>query len=334
MVMFDILKKKLSDAVDSISGKAGKDEAVDESGVKKDVSSGKGESIKGKFDKVVKKITHKELRKSDLTPILDELEIGLIEADVALDVARKIKGDILEELSGRNIRRGDEREFIIDSFRKSLLGILSVDSVDLLEMGKNKSPTTLLFMGFNGVGKTTSIAKTADWILKNDMSCVLAAADTFRAASIEQLGEHADNLGVKMIKHDYGSDPAAVVYDAIEHAKSKNIDFVLADSAGRMHTNKNLMRELEKIDRVNNPDIKILVIDSLTGNDAILQADAFDKVGVDAVIFTKVDVNEKGGAILSVTHRLQEPVLFLGVGEDYDDFIRFDAEEFVDNLLK
>jgi fused signal recognition particle receptor len=191
----------------------------------------------------------------------------------------------------------------------------------------------LLFLGFNGSGKTTSLAKLGKWLIDNKYTCVFAAADTFRAGSIQQLEEHAAKIGVKVIKHKYGADPAAVAFDSIAYAKSNGIDFVLIDSAGRAHTNRNLMDQMKKIVKVNNPDLKILVIDSLTGNDAVLQARMFNEVGLDAIIFTKVDVNEKGGAILSVTHELKKPILFLGLGQGYTDFERFDKEKFVSRIL-
>jgi len=291
--------------------------------------------IKRAIERVTKKIIAKKLDESDLLPVLGELEVDLIEADVAVGVAEKIKNDLLKGLAGKEIRRGKEKEAIIGAFKKSLMDILSVAEIDLKKIAaeKKQKPVTLLFLGFNGSGKTTSIAKLANWLKAEGFTCVLAAADTFRAASLEQLEEHANKIGVKMIKHKYGADPAAVVYDAIEHAKAKAVNFVLADTAGRVHTNKDLMKEMEKIVRVNKPDLKILVIDSLTGNDAVLQAQAFGKLGVDAVIFTKVDVNEKGGAILSVTHELKKPILFLGLGQEYKDFERFDAEKFINLLL-
>jgi fused signal recognition particle receptor len=216
--------------------------------------------------------------------------------------------------------------------------ILHIPGIDLTMLAKQKSeqksgPVVIVFLGFNGSGKTTSLAKVGDWLKEKGFSVVFAAADTFRAAAEEQLEEHAAKIGVKVIKHRYGADPAAVIFDAIEHAKANGIDFVLADTAGRAHTNKNLMDQMQKIIKVNKPDLKILVIDSLTGNDAVLQARMFNEVGVDGLIFTKVDVNEKGGAILSVTHELKKPILFLALGQTYKDFKRFDANEFVNLLL-
>jgi fused signal recognition particle receptor len=287
---------------------------------------------------VVKKVTVKKLSESDVMPILSEMTEGMIEADVAYDVAEKIKSDLAKSLVDQEIKRGTENEVIVSALRNSLMEILHIPGIDLAMLAKQKNeqksgPVVILFLGFNGSGKTTSLAKVGDWLKEKGFSVVFAAADTFRAAAEEQLEEHATKIGVKVIKHRYGADPAAVIFDAIEHAKANRIDFVLADTAGRAHTNKNLMDQMQKIIKVNKPDLKILVIDSLTGNDAVLQARMFNEVGVDGLIFTKVDVNEKGGAILSVTHELKKPILFLGLGQTYKDFKRFDANEFVNLLL-
>jgi fused signal recognition particle receptor len=146
---------------------------------------------------------------------------------------------------------------------------------------------------------------------------------------------HGDKLGIKVIKHEYGADSAAVIYDAIEHAKAKDVDFVLADTAGRSHSNKNLMDELKKVVRVNKPELKILVMDSLAGNDLVEQARNFDAaVGVDAMIFTKTDVNEKGGGMLSACLAVKKPILYIGTGQEYDDIELFDAKKFVKDLME
>lgn len=289
--------------------------------------------VKKLVEKVVKKVVEKKLGEEDINPMLKDLENGLIEADVAVEVAGKITEDLKNDIVGKEIRRGKEKELIVLSLKNSLLDILNIENLRLEEKIKEKKPYLILFLGFNGSGKTTSLAKTAKWLMDKGYSVVFAAADTFRAAAEEQLEEHAKKIGVKVIKHKYGADPAAVIFDSIEYAKSKGIDFVLADSAGRAHTNRNLMDQLKKIVKVNKPDLKILVIDSLTGNDAIIQARMFNEVGVDALIFTKVDVNEKGGAILSVTHELKKPIIFLGIGQRYEDFIKFEANDFVNNLV-
>ena len=257
----------------------------------------------------------------------------MIESDVATEVAEKIKKDLKETLINKPIKRGKEKETVINSLRKSLDEILTVPNLDLIESVKEKKPIVIAFWGFNGAGKTTSLAKTGSFLKEKGYNCVFAAADTFRAGAEEQLKIHAENLGIKLIKHKYGADPAAVIFDSIEHAKSKGIDFVLADTAGRAHTNNDLMSQMEKIIKVNKPDIKILVIDSLIGNDAILQARMYNEIGVDAIVFTKLDVNEKGGAILSVTHELKKPILFLGLGQKYEDFKIFDKDKFINNIL-
>jgi len=282
-------------------------------------------------EKIVKKVTEKRLTAEEIEPVLDELGKGLIEADVAYVVVEKIKNDLKRNLVNREIKKKGEKDIVISSLKQSLLEILSVPEIDLKNLGKK--PTVLLFLGFNGSGKTTSLAKLGKWLIDEGYSCVFAASDTFRAASLEQLEEHGKKIGVKVIKHKYDADPAAVAFDAIAHAKANGIDFVLIDTAGRAHTNRNLMEQMKKIIRVNRPDFNILVIDSMTGNDAVLQARVFNEVGVDGVIFTKVDVNEKGGAILSVTHELKKPILFLCLGQEYSDFIKFDAKDFVDKLI-
>lgn len=358
--MFGFLKKKLSEVVDSLSGKMKKKaeeepekiaEAIEpkpeilqqekfETTQKEEVPEiipspvpEKKSFLKRLAETVVKKVVEKRLTSSDIEPMLIQMKGYLIEADVAVEVAERIAEDLRKALVDREIKRGEEKEIILGAFRSSLLDILNVPKLDFESLLEQKKPVVTVFWGFNGAGKTTSLAKTASWLMERGHTCVFAAADTFRAGAEEQLEIHANKIGVKLIKHKYGADPAAVIFDAIEHARSKGIDFVLADTAGRAHTNANLMDQMKKIVRVNKPDLKILVIDSLTGNDAVIQARMYGEVGVDAVIFTKIDVNEKGGAILSVTHELKKPILFLGVGQDYSHFEEFDARKFVDNIL-
>ncbi|MEM2568040.1 MAG: hypothetical protein QXH20_06175 [Candidatus Bathyarchaeia archaeon] len=181
----------------------------------------------------------------------------------------------------------------------------------------------------------STIAKVAKLLTGKGYAVVLACSDTYRAGAIEQLETHAKRLGIRMIKHMYGADPAAVAYDAISHAKAHEIHAVLIDTAGRMQTNRNLMNELAKIKRVVNPDLTILIVDSLTGNDAVMQAEEFHKsVGIDATILTKVDADIKGGSALSVTYVTRKPILFIGTGQKYDDLEEFQPEKFVDMILK
>ena len=277
----------------------------------------------------IKKLVEKELSGKDIEDFFGDLESDLLEANVALEVVDFLKDNLKKRLVGKELKRGKVEQEIKQAFEESLLKIVNQGEVDL---DKKK---LLLFLGYNGAGKTTSIAKVAYYLKEKNKKVVLAAGDTFRAASIEQLQVHGDRLGVNVIKHKYGSDSAAVIFDAVKHAEAKRIDYVLADTAGRTHTNTNLVDELKKVCRVNKPDLKVLIIDSLTGNDAVEQAREFDQaVGVDAVMFTKIDVNEKGGAVLSVSHAIKKPILFLGTGQDYKDIIRFEPTKFVKELLE
>lgn len=301
--------------------------------IKKIKPSEKKSVFKKIAEKITKKIAEKTLSEEEIDPILNELGKDLIEADVAYSVVEKIKSDLKKSLVGKEIKRGKEKETIKLALKESMLKILDVPTVELAEKLKEKRPVLVLFLGFNGSGKTTSLVKVGKWLIEKNYSCVFAAADTFRAGSEEQLEEHAKKIGVRVIKHKYGADPAAVIFDAVKHAEANGVHFVLADTAGRSHTNENLMKEMEKIIRVNKPDMKVLVIDSLTGSDAVLQARFFGRLGIDALIFTKVDVNEKGGAILSVVDELKKPILFLCNGQKYEDLEKFSSEKFVDNLL-
>ena len=351
--MFDFLKKKLKEVAEKITGKQKEIEEEKEKIVKepeivvkekieekipeikeevKEIK--KDKSLFSKLrEKIVKKVLEKKLTREDLEPLLENFEVELLEADVAFEVSEKIKNDLIKELEGREIKKGSEKEVVVEAIRKSLSEILDLPKINLEEEIKKKKPYLMVFFGFNGSGKTTTIAKVANFLTKKGFSCVLAAGDTFRAASIEQIEEHAKKIGVPVIKQKYGADPAAVIFDAKKYAEAKKIDVVLADTAGRSYTNENLMEELKKIVRVNKPDLKVLVIDSLTGNDAINQAKFFNEIGVDAVIFTKLDVNEKGGAILSVSYLLKKPILFVCDGQRYEDIKLFDKEEFLNNLL-
>jgi fused signal recognition particle receptor len=282
---------------------------------------------------LIKLVKEKKLSESDVQKILQELQIALLENDVALEVAEKICDDVKKELLGKNVKRGKTEFVIKDALRNAMLDVLKQDKLNLDAMIAKRRPFTIVFFGFNGTGKTSSIAKLAYKYRK--FVPVLAAGDTFRAASIEQLEEHGKRIGVKVIKHDYKSDSAAVIYDAKRHAESSGAGLVLADTAGRSHSNANLMDELKKVVRVNKPDMKILVLDSLAGNDIYDQSKLFnDAVGVDAIILTKTDVYEKGGAALSAAYTIKKPILFLSTGQNYDDLKEFNPDEIVDGLLE
>ncbi|MGD6810812.1 MAG: signal recognition particle-docking protein FtsY [Candidatus Bathyarchaeia archaeon] len=299
------------------------------------------EKLKSGFKGLVSKVTTTELKADNLNPILSDFKMSLAENDVAFPVADKICDELEKRLTGVSIKRLDDRKKLVeDNLRQVLLDVLETDNrIDLLEMidakRKKAEPFALMFVGINGTGKTTTIAKTAQFLREKGYSVVLAGADTYRAGSIEQLEEHGRRLGIRVIKHTYGADPAAVAFDTISHAKAHGINVVLIDTAGRMQTNQNLMNELIKVKRVVKPDLVIFTVDSLIGNDAVMQAEEFNKaIGIDATILTKVDADVKGGSSLSVTYVTQKPILFIGVGQAYKDLEIFDPEKFVKMILR
>lgn len=283
--------------------------------------------------------THKTISENDIEDVLFELELALLEGDVALEVAEQIVKSVKEDLIGRKIkRRGDVAEFTRDALKKAISDILVVEGPNLNELvqeaKKTGEPLKIMFVGVNGTGKTTTISKIADHYVKEGYAPVIAASDTFRAGAIEQISYHADNIGVKIIRHQKGGDPAAVAYDAVEHARAQKKELVLIDTAGRMQTNVNLMDEMKKIQRVVKPDLAIFVGDALTGNDAVEQARKFDDaVGVDGIILTKADADAKGGAALSIGHVINKPILFLGVGQGYEDIMEFHPDWMVEQVL-
>jgi len=288
---------------------------------------------------VVDKISKTGLTEKDLAPLASDLQMQLISNDVSVEIAEKITDELTNRLTGSEAKRfGDKSKQVREALRESIEAVMQAKSVDLLgsvaEAKRQGRPCVIMFVGINGTGKTTSIAKVARLLQKNGYNVVLASGDTYRAGAIEQLEEHARRLDVKVIKHQYGSDAAAVGYDAVQHAKARGIDAVLIDTAGRMQTNRNLMDELTKIKRVVQPDLTIMILDSLVGNDATEQALTFEKaVGFDAVILTKVDADAKGGSSLSVSYLTGKPVIYIGVGQGYDDLQPFDAGWFADKLL-
>ena len=298
------------------------------------------EGLRRGLSKFVEKITKVELDPKKLQPIVEELKITLLENDVAFQVAEGIGQELVEELTGVKVgRTSDKKAFVREALRKAVLRTLSKGGqADLEELVRAKraqgEPFVILFVGFNGSGKTTTIAKMAKMLRDRGFKVVMACSDTFRAGAIEQLEEHGRRLGIRVLRHRYGADPAAVAYDAIAHARARGIDVVLIDTAGRAQTDKNLMAELAKIKRVAEPDLTVLVVDALAGNDAAVQAELFHEgVGVDAVVLTKVDADVRGGAALSVAYTIGKPILFVGVGQGYDDLKPFDPRAFADLIL-
>lgn len=299
------------------------------------------EKLKSGLSGLIKKISTTELKAENLRPILSEFKLNLIENDVAVPVAERICEEMEKRLNGVQVKRLEDQKKIVEkSLREILLKVMitnnKIDLFETIEAKKKKNePFVIVFVGINGTGKTTTIAKVARLLNSRGYTVVLACSDTYRAGSIEQLETHAKRLGMRIIRHTYGADPAAVAYDAISHAKAHGIQVVLIDTAGRMQTNRNLMNELAKIKRIVNPDLTILTVDSLTGNDAVMQAEEFQKsIGIDATILTKVDADIKGGSALSVTYVTQKPILFIGTGQRYEDLEEFSPEKFVQLIMK
>ncbi|MCH2619131.1 MAG: signal recognition particle-docking protein FtsY [Candidatus Poseidoniia archaeon] len=276
------------------------------------------------------------MREKHLENVLWEMELALMESDVAVEALEEMKAIIKKRLVGLRVEnRAAITPTIEKALKASLVELLSKTTFDpqtLLE--KRDGPLVIAFVGVNGTGKTTTIARITDWLQQNGKSVVMAASDTFRAGAIEQLELHAQRLGCKFIKHQAGGDPAAVAFDAVEHAKAKHRDIVMIDTAGRMQTNSNLMDEMKKIKRVAKPDLIMFVGDSLAGNDAIDQAKKFhEAVGIDAVVLTKLDVDAKGGAALSISSAIGQPIAFVGIGQDYGDLMPFDAAWIVERIF-
>ena len=308
--MFRFLKKRIREAEEAIEGETKDNEIILEK-------------------KALIGISEKKLDE-----LMWQLEMALLESDVALEVVEKIKGEVKKKLM--EMPRKEAKGMVERALKEAIENILKKSEGDFFaEIEKKEKPYVIMFVGVNGSGKTTAIAKLAHLLKKRGYGCIIAAADTFRAGAIEQLEKHAKNLDVKLIKHNFGADPAAVAYDAIEHAKAKHKDFVLIDTAGRMQTNINLMEEMRKIKRVANPDMIIFVGDALTGNDAIEQARRFNEVvGIDGVILTKVDADAKGGAALSIAYTIKKPLYFIGVGQGYDDQIPFKAKWMLERIFE
>ena len=298
------------------------------------------DKLREAFSSLTKVVSEKKLSEKDLDEALYNFQLTLLESDVAQEVVESITASLKAEMTGLSVERSRDTEALVsEKLRGTITGIFakagSVDVFRLIDEKKKKGePFTILFLGINGTGKTTTVAKFAYLLKQAGYSVVVGAGDTHRAGAIEQLTEHADRMAVKVIAQRYGADPAAVARDGVLYAKAHHVDVLLVDTAGRMQTNQNLMEEMGKIVRVVNPDFKIFIGDSLAGNDAISQAQLFNRyTGFDGAILTKTDADTKGGAALSIAYTTNRPILFLGVGQDYKDIKKFDAESFADSLI-
>jgi len=288
---------------------------------------------KGIFGRLAGIVTTVKLSEDKFDSLFESMEITLLENNVAMEVVDKIKEDLKEKLVNTPVQRGKVQGIVTKSLKGSIENLFEGEKIDVIKKAKEGNPYVILFAGINGSGKTTTIAKIAKALQKNKVKCVIAASDTFRAAAIHQLQEHAEKLGVKLIKHDYGADPAAVAFDAIKYAQAKNIQAVLIDTAGRQHSNKNLMEEMKKIVKVAKPNLKIFVGEAITGNDCVEQAKHFNEaIGIDGIILSKADVDEKGGAAISVSYVTKKPIIYLGTGQEYEDLTEFNPTIVVKSL--
>jgi len=330
--MFDFLKKK-------ISGFFKKEEESLEKIAERPVSVEEKKELEPRLTlgtKLKKAIVRKAvIKEEDIHSLLGEFTLSLLEADVAVSVAEKISEDIKKRLVGKEISGKDDVKAISEqAIKDSLRDVLKQEKIDLLARASEKKPYVIMFLGPNGHGKTSTIGKVAKYLQKNSLSSVIAAADTFRAASIEQVEKIAGRVGVKVIKQNYGSDPAAVCFDAIKYAEAHKVDVVLIDTAGRSELNVNLMEQMKKIVRVAKPDMKIYISEALAGNAALEEAKKFNEaIGLDGIIMTKVDCDVKGGSLLSVSYVTQKPVLFITTGQELDNIMSFDENWFIEKVI-
>jgi fused signal recognition particle receptor len=278
------------------------------------------------------------LTEKNMEETIEELKFTLMKNDVAVLAAEKVSDSAIEALKGQKVGAFSKKDVLEETIKNAIFDILKVDhQIDLVKSIKNRAnkdrPFVILVLGVNGTGKTTTIAKIAHMLKKYDLSMVVAASDTFRAGAIEQLETHMQRVGVKIIKQNYKADPASVGFDAIEHAIARHLDCVIIDTSGRQVTNKNLLEELKKIKRINQPDLTIFIGDSLAGNDVLFQAEQFNlTIGIDGSIITKLDADSKGGAALSIAFITKKPILYVGVGQGYDDLLSFDPNWFIEKI--
>lgn len=297
------------------------------------------ETLRSLTSKVSDTLSKKELSYEEFNEIFEEFRWVLSENDVAQEAIDALKEILAKELVGVKISRfTSSKDYVVDKVKEALRKLLEENTFqnDLVDLVKaSPKPYIIVFMGVNGVGKTTTIAKVAFKLKTNGLKTVIVAADTFRAGALEQLEIHAKKLDVPFIRGKYGADPASVAKDGVIYAQKNKLDVVLIDTAGRMHTDRDLMDEIRKVVRVVKPNLKVLVLDALVGNDAVNQAKWFDEVvGVDAVILTKLDADAKGGSALSVILTINKKIMYVGVGQGYEDLLKFNPDLILNNLLE
>jgi fused signal recognition particle receptor len=343
--MFGGLRDKLRAARERLSGSIQAAEAIPKTGSETvPVSSQPGadnapttSTSPGFVEKVKILIKDRELvvSEKDVADALSELEMTLLESDVALPATDAIIASVRKNLVGKHRKIGESVDaLVVGALRTALLDVLG-KGFDLKDYIRTRTrPVKILFTGVNGTGKTTTVAKIGAYLKKEGFTVVIGAGDTYRAGAIEQIAVHAERIGIRIIQHQEGADPSAVLFDTVQYALSHNLDVVLADTAGRFHNKANLMSQLEKIKRVMKPDLVVYVDEAVAGNDAVTRAFEFDKtVGADAVVLTKADMDSRGGAAISIAHTIGKPLMFLGVGQAYDDILPFEPARVVDELL-
>jgi len=297
---------------------------------KKEIKKSLFTSLKGIFSNKIK------LSEKEIADFLDEFELSLLEADVSIKSAEAIVLGLKKKLTDFSFAKENILEDIKNQIKIVLKEELNIDCniENYFLKKKEDQPYIILFIGPNGVGKTTTIAKLAHKFKAKNKSVILASSDTFRAGSIDQLEKHASNIGVRIVKQNYGSDPAAVAYDAVLSAKANKTDYVLIDTAGRQETNHNLMEELKKIKRVVNPDLIIYIGEAQAGQAITEQIEKFDsEIGIDGVILTKIDTDPKGGVAISILNEFKKPIFFIGTGQEYENLEEFSADYIIERIV-
>lgn len=281
----------------------------------------------------------KEISADKLDSEFERLKRRLIESDIQREIAEHIVEETKKKVDGQKVKLTKSTAYHVrQSLKEVIRDIFAMNNQNLDKIiEEREKPVVILVAGVNGVGKTTTIAKLANRWQDMGYSCTIANGDTFRAGARKQIEQHAENINVnKLITHQQGSDPASVLYDAVDYAKANNIDIVIGDTAGRLNTQDGLMNQLSKIDRVVEPDFKILVEDATTGQDAVKRADEFNEAldGIHGVILTKIDATKTGGPVLSIPFSLNLPVLYIGTGEKYEDIEYLYPDEFAERITE
>lgn len=279
-----------------------------------------------------------EIAERDVSPLLQELELSLLESDVSQETAQFLVEDLRKRLVGKRVGKARLGEEVRGEVARALADVFPQLRSDVAAIARKAKaegrPAVILFVGPNGTGKTTLIAKLASNLRGQGIAVVLAAADTFRKGAVEQIQEHGRRLGVPVVSRGYEADPTSVAFDAVQHAKANGMDAVLVDTAGRQETSTNLVREMEKMNRVLKPDMRIFVGEAIAGQALVEQVKRFNQaIGLDGLVLTKLDCDAKGGGALTIAHETGLPIMYMGTGQEYSDFMAFDPREFAQRLV-